>query len=188
MHFSDEFLETSHEIYDYFRRILKLPESQIYFYAQESYLKGVTLIDRLHKLVSKNTPLVIYYGGHGLREGWRLSSRYTVPYAEIVSALQGQRKPLIILNDCCFGMALEDYLSQLQCRHLLLGLSPKTLLGYGSLVSEVIEKWKSRKPADPAQWVHGRENFTPFVLEKCGLRLRRGNRLDYLCYPKSRRL
>ncbi len=188
MHFSDEFMETSHEIYDYFRNSVQLPESQIYFYVQESWLKGTTLSDRIQKLVDKNTPLVIYYGGHGLRNGWKLSARKTILYSEIASALQKQEKPLIILNDCCFGMAIGDYLKELSCETLLLGLSPKTMLGYDSLVPSTIKSWASKKPANPAEWVYRKEKMSPFVLQKCSERLRKGPPLDYLCYLKSPRV
>jgi len=189
MHFKDEFLETSHDVYDYFRRVLKLPESQIYFYSQETWTRGVSLIDRVNELIAKNTPLVIYYGGHGLRNGWQLSSSVEVPYKTLVSTLRKQKKPLVILNDCCYGMALQPHLRELQCDHLLLGLSPKNKEGYDDqgFVKSITKCWKKHRLADPKLWVLKKEKLSRFVLEKCGGRLRYGAALDHLCYPKSRR-
>ncbi|MBI3046581.1 MAG: hypothetical protein HYY86_03550 [Candidatus Harrisonbacteria bacterium] len=186
-HFSDEFSEDTAKFYEYFLKIVKLPENQISFYALETFIRGQKIEDVFGELVAKDSPLVIYYGGHGARDGWKLSGKYTALYKNIVPVLKGQKKPLIFLNDCCFGMALQDYLPQLNCRHLLLGLCPKTLEGYDSLVPATLKCWKESKPADPKQWVYRRNKLTSFALQKCADRLRRGENLDYLCYPRQTR-
>lgn len=183
MHFSDEFSEDTAEFYEYFLRVYKLPESKIHFYTLESFLRGKTVEGVLEELAGKDEPLVIYYGGHGQRNGWKLSSKYAVLYRDIVAALKNQRRPVIFLNDCCFGMALQDYLPRLSCEYLLLGLCPKTLTSYDSLVPAVVRSWRKSQPADPQKWVELRRGLTPFVLEKCASRLRFGEPLDYLCYP-----
>jgi len=187
MHFSDEFSEDTAKFYQYFFREVQLPESQIHFYALETFLRGKKAEDVLRELTAKDSPLIIYYGGHGLKDGWQLSDKYQVKYTDIFIALKGQRKPLIFANDCCFGMAPQDYLPQLQCPYLLLGLSPKTKEGEDSIVPGIIKCWKKCMPADPKHWVDNKKNLSEFVLEKCASRLRFGENLDYLCYPKKTR-
>lgn len=183
MHFSEEFQDTTAEIYEYFLNVLKLGEHNIHFYAQETFIRGIFLEDRLKELADKDSPLVIYYGGHGLRNGWKLSSKYEVGYKDITAVLKNQRKPIIFLNDCCFGMALQNYLPILDCKYMLLGLCPKTLTSSDSLVPAVIRSWKKSQPADPKKWVNLRRWLTPFALEKCASRLRFGEPLDHICYP-----
>lgn len=185
-HFSDEFMEDTVKFYEYFWKVLKLPE--IHFYTIETYLKGKRVEGVLKELVGKNSPLIIYYGGHGLEDGWQLSNKYQIKYNDIFTILKDQREPVIFVNDCCFGMAPQDYLPQLQCPYLLLGLAPKTKEGFGSMVPGIIKCWKNHQPADPKHWVENKKKLSQFVLEKCAARLRFGDNLDPLCYPslKSR--
>lgn len=183
-HFSDEFSEDTVKFYEYFLKVLKLPENQIHFYALESFLKGKRVWEVLEALVSKESPLVIYYGGHGLKEGWQLGKKYMAPYENTVMALKEQKLPLIFVNDCCFGMIPKDFFSKLNCLYLLLGLCPKTKTGPASgMVDGILKCWKSHRPADPKHWVEGKETLSKFVLEKCAARLRFGAPLDHLCYP-----
>ena len=186
-HFSDEFSEDTAKFYEYFLKIVKLPENQINFYAMETFIRGQKIGDILQELIVKDSALIIYYGGHGLKDGWKLGEKYQIKYSEVFGILKNQKKPLIFANDCCFGMAPQDYLLQLQCSYLLLGLSPKTKEGDGSVVPGIIKCWKKCMPADPKYWIGNKRNLSEFVLEKCADRLRRGGNLDYLCYPKQTR-
>lgn len=166
---------------NYFLKVLKLPE--IHFYTIETYLRGKRVDGVLKELVSKNSPLIIYYGGHGLKDGWKLGDKYLAPYKNVVETLKDQRNPIIFVNDCCFGMAIQDHISKLQCQYLLLGLCPKSKEAFDSVVPGIIKCWGNRQPADPKHWVENRKNFSKFVLEKCADRLRFGAPLDHLCYP-----
>jgi hypothetical protein len=187
-HFSPEFEAETVEFYEYFKNQLNLSRHESHFYNWGAFLDGFSPEDILLKMAEVREPLVIYYGGHGYRNGWNLGDECYMPYEIITDTLKKRTKPTIFVNDCCFGMALQDYLHKLRCQSMLLGLAPKTLEGFDSLVPAVVSCWGNRHPADPKLWVYRKESLSPFVLEKCGLRLRYGAPLDYLCYPKSRRL
>lgn len=187
-HFSPEFEAETVEFYEYFKYQLGFSREESHFYNFGACLDGLTLDDMLSRVAKIDEPLVIYYGGHGYREGWRLSEEYYVSYQNIIDKLTRRKKPTIFVNDCCFGMALQDYLRKLKCRYLLLGLAPKTLEGFDSVVPAIVNCWGNRRPADPKLWVYRREELSSFALEKSGARLRHGAALDHLCYPKSRRL
>lgn len=182
-HFNDEFVEDTVKFYQYFLKVLKFPESQINFYALETFIRGKKAEDVFKELAGKNSPLVIYYGGHGLKDGWQLADKYQVKYNDIFTALKNQREPVIFINDCCFGMAPQNYLPRLQCQSLILGLSPKTQAGEGSVVPGILKCWKNHQPANPEHWVENKNKLSRFVLEKCAARLRFGAPLDHLCYP-----
>ena len=184
-HFSNEFAKDTVRFYEYFRKILKIPKFKIHFYNSGDFDEGIKIHNFLKKAGKIKETLVVYYGGHGYRKGWKLSDKYKISYKTIINSLCQHKRPIIFVNDCCFGMALKDYLLLLQCPYLLLSLSPKTMVGYGSLVSGVITCWKARKSADPRLWVNKANELTSFILKKCAQRLRYGKKLDYLCYPKK---
>ncbi len=185
-HFKPEFTEETVQFCEYFQKQLRLPNSNTHFYNANSFDEGISIQNFLKGIAKINEPIVIYYGGHGYRKGWHLHDNYKIPYSVIVDALKSHKKPIIFVNDCCFGMALQDYFGVLKCLYLLLGLSPKTLEGFGSvMVDKIVHCWRHSKPADPKLWVYGRQSLSKFVLEKCASRLRCGENLDYICYPKK---
>ncbi|MBI4991958.1 MAG: hypothetical protein HZB99_01960 [Candidatus Harrisonbacteria bacterium] len=184
-HFKPEFESETAEFFEYFRNQVKLPLDRIHFYNEEVYKKKVSLEDFLKDIAKINEPVVLYYGGHGYRDGWQLLENRLMSYRSLIQILRNRSKPAIFVNDCCFGMALKDHICGLQCRYLLLGLAPKTCEGEGSVVPGIIRCWKERRLADPRLWVMDKDKRTPFILEKYIDLLRCGDQLDNFCYPKK---
>ena len=185
LHFSPQFEQETVQFYEYFKNHLKLSRKESHFFNATACLDGIKLEDMLAKVSKINEPLVIYYGGHGYRNGWQLGENHQISYKWLVARLKKRKRPTIFVNDCCFAMALQDHLHKLRCRYLLLGLAPKTLEGFESIVPALLDCWKNRRTADPKLWVWNRQRLSPFILKKSGDRLRSGAKLDYLCYPKK---
>jgi len=184
-HFHSSFKREAIAFRRYFQKDLKLPSKNIHLYDGRSFEKGIVLSSFLQKISKIKEPLVLYYGGHGCRNGWELSPVYKFPYAAVAQLFKRRSKPTIFVNDCCYGMALKDHLSKLKCQHLLLGLAPKTKEGYGTLVFGITRCWKNRSLADPKLWAWKRNKLSRFILELSAKRLRYGAKLDRLCYQKK---
>jgi len=207
-------------LYHYLRKNVRLPEENIFSYDGRGVLrlKANGIANEISRIIALDPyePLVLYYGGHGLDGGWKLYKKsgkaadgYSLDHKKLANVLQKQQGPLIIIADCCYAMSLKKRLKKLSCKLLLLGLSPENLVGYGSVVNQLVRKWASRKIANPLYdnsyqkvryvkvkrylkplgWIcivgkKSRRYYPQGDSKKVKLVLRQGDDLDYLLYPK----
>lgn len=168
---------------------------------------------------SPNEPLVIYYSGHGEKTHWNLrankkngESSYYFKFKRLRRILQKRNGPLIVIANCCYGMALKKELKRLSCPWLLLGLAPETRVGYGSMQAQLELLWSNRETIFPlyenssgrlvksikiksykkifygfkyGDGKHFRKFFFNHCYKKVKVILRAGSNLDYLMHPKK---
>jgi len=158
--------------YLYLRCRAHLSKKDIFFYDGKDIisLKVRDLLGGIRKIVSSKDPLeplLIYYGGHGAVDEWSIYTQnrrgirgFELKHKYLRIALEKQRGPLIIVADCCFAMSLKNELKHLNCKWLLLGLSPEDRLGYigdvrgsinghKSVLIQIMKSWSKHMPADP---------------------------------------
>lgn len=210
------------KFFKYLSNKLSISKNKIYFFIPVKFLhlKIDGILDNLIKIIHENPlePLLIYFNGHGQDGAWcfctkdgRAFSPFVLPHRKLIRALREQRGPLIIIADCCYAMSLFESLNKLKCKKLLIGLSPKNMVGYDSVLDRVIEKWLSKKIADPlydtgkrkARFIkiidYRRSKYCRFYggdgkfhkyyfdyfVKKIRIVLRAGDDLDFLLYPKK---
>lgn len=176
------FSSSSTDFYFYMRECRGLSDKQFTFYRRREYLRKKSLYQTLRNALKKHAgeTIVLYYSGHGYRDGWHLMRHIFVPYKKLFRIFGKHRRPFIFINDCCFAMAAEKYQKMLRSRNLILGLAPENGIGYASVLRQILRDWSRRQPANPKYWVADARN-RPIK----SLILRRGNKIDYLCYPRK---
>mgnify|MGYP001602943082 FL=1 len=205
----------------YLKNKVGISKNKIFlFYKNIKRFKAGGLLRRIEDIVSKSCwePLLICFDGHGIKGEWALFNNdgvfpepYTFYHKYLVKVLEEQRGPLIIIADCCHAMSLSEYLKKLKCKKLLIGLSPKNKLGFGSVLAQILEEWNSGNVADPlydnghremryfkirdyrkSKYCRLYENnkkfrkyYYDYFVKKIRIVLREGDNLDYLMYPKK---
>lgn len=205
--------------YHYLREKARLLEEKIFSYDGRNVLrlKAKGIANEISRIISLNPrePLVLYYGGHGFRDGWALkigcsTEGYSLGHKKLADVLQKQLGPLIIIADCCYAMSLKKYLKKLSCKLLLLGATPENLTGYGGVIRQIIKSWVLGKVANPLYdnkfgkrryvevkkylkplgWIciPGKKSrrYYPQDTKKVKVILRQGDNLDYLLYSKTK--
>ena len=163
-------------------------------------------------------PLVIYYSGHGEKKYWNLRHRgkkgdpsYFLKHRRLFNILRKRSAPLIVIADCCYGMAIGKYLKKLNYPWLLLGLAPENRVGFGSVERQIEMFWSHGFRAFPKYDIGeeivetikfksfnkklyglkylGRRRFRKFYFsysyKTVKIILRAGHDLDYLLFPKK---
>ncbi len=163
-----------------------------------------------------NEPLVIYYSGHGEKKYWNLRANRSrgepscfLRFRKMARILSRRSAPLIVIADCCYGMAIGKHLKKLNYPWLLLGLAPENRVGYGSIERQIELFWSKRMLARPRydnnkklvsfiklnvrlydfKLGKGRRlkkfYFSSYAYKKVRAILRLGSDLDYLLFSKK---
>lgn len=188
--------------FNYLVNEVGMTKDDIYFYGLAEYEASVNFFNVFFHVseLSANEPLIIYYSGHGTKFGWNFSDGLFISYDELVGflTLKPRKAPLILINDCCFGMAAASYFKELKTKKTIFGLAPKDSVGQNDesgsfLLPELFRYWRRGKlavpsfkiridkdmPADFKEELKAEMMFT----EKPSLRY--GDDLDYLLFPQK---
>lgn len=138
-----------------------------------AYLSGGIVEIALQRAAAERTknPLIILYCGHGSKTGWALDGQRRFDYSHVAKALAAVRRPVTVINDCCYAMALADAFEKHGVRKdrvSLIAASEKDETASGGLAEMVIENWGNRKP------------------NRYGPELRWGAKHDHLFFPAPR--
>lgn len=211
------------ELYGYlFHKLHILPKDILFFIPKFVLkLKEKGILKEINTFISEKSfePLIIYFRGHGSRYSWSLYSKnlissecFHLRFRRMKWVLKKQRGPLIVIADCCHAMSLFDYLKELKCQKLFIGLSPKNGLGWDTVIESIIQNWQNHKLASPlynmpkgrsVRYVkikdyrkskyclfNGNDGmfhryYYDYFFKKIKIVLREGDNLDYLMYPKK---
>jgi hypothetical protein len=185
--------------FNYLVKEVGISKNRILFYGPAEYEAKINFFNIFAQVCrqSKNDPLIIYYSGHGLSDGWSFKDNTDIPYGLLVHFLKNRNAPVMLINDCCFGMIAAEYFKELKCHKLVIGLSPKNLSGqtddeFGSiLLPEVFKFWRRYSLAFPRFKIDKKnlpeemrdEFFYKMISHLC---LRCGDGLDALLFPQKR--
>ncbi|MBU4347918.1 hypothetical protein KJ671_00175 [Patescibacteria group bacterium] len=177
--------------YRFVRKELKIAKKDVFVYGlRQKTQSSESLLHFIEKVAkkSKKEPLAIYYTGHGLFGSWSFSEEIEFSYEELAWIFSKRKKPLIIINDCCYSMSLVPYLKTLICKRLLISTTMKGLEAFSNskIIKEILKFWRARKPANP-KYFNGIKFVRRLIKPSRAIevKLREGDDLDYLMYPKK---
>jgi hypothetical protein len=189
--------------FNYLVNEVGMTKDDIYFYGSAEYRAKLNFHNIFFHVceLSANEPLIVYYSGHGSRFGWDFSEDLFISYEELVGflMLKPRKAPLILINDCCFGMAVVDYLKELKIKKTVFGLSPKDFVGQNDesgsfLLPELFKYWRKGKLAAPSFKIKidgkdlpddFKEELKKEAMSMEKIDLRYGDNLDYLLFPQK---
>jgi|GEM_PF-1751378 len=192
---------TYNDAADFFNYLVKevgIKKDDIFFYGPAEYEAKINFYNIFAQICkrSRNEDLIIYYSGHGLDNCWSLKDYAEIPYEVLAHFLQDRSAPLIFINDCCFGMAAVDFLKDLYCRKLIIGLAPKNLLGQSDdnvgsvLLPDLFSSWRKYTLAHPKFKIK-KEDLPEEMRDIVNLKmlgasaLRYGDEIDYILFPQK---
>jgi len=94
-------------------------------------------------------PLLITFAGHGGKNGWALDDGRTFHYPTLAKILAKARRPVLVLSDCCHGMAVREFLELARVQPTRVGIICGTEADEtypGGLLRTAMENWRRRKP------------------------------------------
>ncbi len=189
---------------DFFNYLVKevgLTKDDIFFYGPAEYAAKISFHNIFFRVcdLTQKEPLVIYYSGHGDQRGWDFTNELFIAYEELAEFMDFKKRsaPLILINDCCYGMAAVDYFRGLNFKKVIFGLAPRDFPGQSDesgsfLLPELFKYWRKGMSALPIFKINMKE--LPAELrrdlkaKKISIdhpNLRYGDQIDYLLFPQK---
>ncbi len=116
-----------------------------------AYVDEGMITFRIEMAVRERTsePLLLAYIGHGGKMGWGIDDTRRVPYPNLTALLARARRPVLVLNDCCYAMGISELFTSAHVSAKRTGVIAATEADAtycGGLVRTAIENWSRHKP------------------------------------------
>jgi hypothetical protein len=141
----------------YLRKKLRFKDSQISFLRTSGFKNAISAANKFKSIIDEheNDNILFYYSGHGISEnhGWCLGkpgnkSKYLF-YGLLGKIFKSFLGKLVFINDCCYALAVEPYLKDLEGRYLLFGSSRAENVSSISVLDSILWPWQDSLPAFP---------------------------------------
>lgn len=149
-------IQKAKKLLKHLRGAMKMPKKDITLFRTSKFKSSGDAVRKLRRFFrrNQNEDVVLFFSGHGSRFEWYLGGEgpkeKVIRYSDLESALNYFKGRLVVLSECCHALALNQYLSALGGRYMLIGASRAENLGdaFLTVLNEACWLWKARKIAD----------------------------------------
>lgn len=206
----------SEKLVKYLRKKTRLRKKNIILLHSSRYRGSQRILKELSFLFDlyKKEDILIFYSGHGGRDCWGFNNYPddVLEYRDLENIFWKFQGRLVLINDCCYALAIQSCLRKcIRGRFLLFGSSRKDKIGdsFVSILNPILKAWLKKKKAFPEViYTEGEGSGTMDICSRrermpighCACShdtwpderrflakkpsLRRGSNLDFLFFPK----
>jgi len=140
----------------YLRKKMRLRKKNIIFLRSSVYRGSRRILNELSFLFDsyKKEDILLFYSGHGGKDCWGFNNYLDdiLEYRDLENIFRRFQGRLVVVNDCCYALAIQSCLRKcLNGRFLLFGSSRKDKIGdsFISVLNPVLMAWSKKKKAFP---------------------------------------